>query len=183
VRRERRKLETHGMQRFALHTAREMYVTNVLRYPVTTFCLTFKPHHPKKAPLGWPLKDLQNLIARFEVDPTAATEWWRFAAFRKAKLGDRILLFKQGDDPRGIFGTGTIVDGPSHMLTATDKKPKWRMLVRFDRLVDPTTRYLIPLKGNEQLFPKTLVDAQASGTTVPDNIADKILDRLTALTP
>jgi hypothetical protein len=150
---------------------------------MATFCITFKPFDPKKAPLGWPLKDLQNLIARFEADPAGATEWWRFAVFRKSRSGDRILLFKQGDDPRGIFGTGLLVDGPSFMQTATDTKPKWRMQVRFDRLVDPTKKFLLPLRGNESLFPQSLVRAQASGTKVSDDVAEKLLERLPISVP
>jgi hypothetical protein len=150
---------------------------------MTTFCLTFKPYDPKKAPLGWPIEDLRDLIARFGIDPASATEWWRFAAFRKGKAGDRVLVFKQGDDPRGIFGSGVIVDGPSFVGTTTDKEQKWRMLVQFDRLVDPTKKLLLPLKGNESLFPKSLVEAQASGTKVSDDVAESVFKRLAAASP
>jgi hypothetical protein len=56
----------------------------------------------------------------------------------------------------------------------------WRVLVRFEKLVDPTEpeqRFLIPLKGNESLFPSTLVNAQASGIRVPDAVATELEKR------
>jgi hypothetical protein len=57
------------------------------------------------------------------------------------------------------------------------------MLVQFDRLVDPTKKLLLPLKGNESLFPKSLVEAQASGTKVSDDVAESVFKRLAAASP
>jgi hypothetical protein len=147
---------------------------------MSTFWLTFKPFDPVKAPLGWPVQHFKDLLDRFGRNPMEATEWWRFAAHKKGKVGDRILLFKQGVGARGIFGVGTIIEGPAKKKAPTDHKEMWRVLVRFEKLVDPTKpneRFLIPLKGNEILFPATLVEAQASGTTVPDAIAAEFEQR------
>jgi hypothetical protein len=50
------------------------------------------------------------LVGRFEVDPEAATEWWKFRAYVSARTGDRVYVFKQ-EEPKGIFGVGTIISG------------------------------------------------------------------------
>lgn len=147
---------------------------------MSTFWLTFKPFHSVKAPLGWPIQHFKDLLNRFNRNPLEATEWWRFVACRQGGSGDRVFLFKQGVGPRGIFGVGTIIDGPAKKKAPTDDKMMWRVLVRFEKLVDPTEpdeRFLIPLKGNEALFPSRLVNAQASGTKVPDAIAAALEER------
>ena len=75
---------------------------------MSAYWLTFKPLG-RTAPAGWPIENLRDLVTRFEADPSGTTEWWRIAAHQSARVGDRVYLFKQGDDPRGIFGVGTIV--------------------------------------------------------------------------
>ena len=63
---------------------------------------------------GWPLSDLGALIRRVEADPDApeSTEWWRIAN-RKAHIGERVYVFKQGKrSPRGLIGVGEIVGRP-----------------------------------------------------------------------
>lgn len=142
------------------------------------FWLTFKPRSPS-APQGWPIEELSRLIARFEADPATGTEWWRIASHATARVGDRVYLFKQGDDPRGIFGTGTILDGPDYRATGTDDEgPRHRALISFERLVDPTVGFLLPLEAIADIVPGQLINAMASGYSVPDSVASEIEYRL-----
>ncbi|MBC4014618.1 DUF3883 domain-containing protein [Siccirubricoccus deserti] len=145
--------------------------------------MTFKPLGPS-APRGWPVERLQDLLRRFESDPATATEWWRIASHQSAKISDRIYLFKQGDHPRGIFGIGTIIDGPKFLATDTDdERPRHRALVGFNRLVDPTKGFLLPLEAIEDVVPGQLINAMASGYSVPDQIAEELDKRLAGQQP
>ena len=69
---------------------------------MSAYWLTFKPLGCT-APAGWPIENLRDLVTRFEADPSGTTEWWRIAAHQSARVGDRVYLFKQGDDPRGLL--------------------------------------------------------------------------------
>src|SRR5690242_8192792 len=95
------------------------------------YWFTYKPHGPR-APRGWPIESLRDLIRRFEGNPSSATVWWRCASFKQARIGDRAYVFKQGDYPRGIFGVGTIIGGPEERNEQSDREGlTWRALLRF----------------------------------------------------
>ena len=145
------------------------------------YWLTFKPYGPS-VPRGWPIEELRKLITRFANDPATATEWWRIASHRSATIGDRVYVFKQGDGPRGIFGVGNIIDGPEARATSSDHLgPVPRALVRFEQLVDPSAEFLLGLGEIEDIVPQRLINAQASGIRVADEIASEIEKRLARL--
>jgi putative restriction endonuclease len=145
---------------------------------MTAYWLTFKPKGPS-APRGWPIEELQDLVSRFNNDPSGATEWWRIASHQSAHRGDRVYLFKQGDDLRGIIGVGIIVHGPAlRSVPSDDLGPVPRALVRFEQLVDPSTEFLLRLEEIEDVIPPALINAQASGNSVPDEVAAEIEKRL-----
>jgi putative restriction endonuclease len=145
---------------------------------MTAYWLTFKPYGPS-APRGWPIEELQDLVRRFNIDPSGATEWWRIASHQSAQSGDRVYLFKQGDNPRGIFGVGNITGGPENRsVPSDDLGPVPRALVRFEQLVDPSTDFLLRLEEIEDVVPPTLINAQASGNSVADEVASEIEKRL-----
>lgn len=144
---------------------------------MTAYWLTFKPLAPD-APIGWPIEHLKDLVARFDADPTTATEWWRIAAHRSAQVGERVYLFKQGEGLRGIFGVGTIVGGPERRSTRTDAILQFHVEVRFEKLVDPSERFLLRLDEIEDIVPKTAIDAQASGTRIEGAVAAELESRL-----
>jgi putative restriction endonuclease len=124
------------------------------------------------------------LVRRFDVDPASATEWWRIASRQAARIGDRVYLFKQGDDPRGIFGVGNIVGGPETRVVQSDNLgPLPRALIRFERLVDPSVDFLLRLEEIDDVVPPSLITAQASGNSVSDEIASEIERRLIPTAP
>ena len=141
---------------------------------MAAYWLTFK-QKDRTAPRGWPLEELQALIARFKASPSTTTEWWRISSHRSAKPGDRVFVFKQGQGPRGIFASGTIVGGPEERdsINSNDGRA-WRALVMFDQFVDPTEDFLISYEDLKGIVPKELMDAQASGNGVPTDVAEKL---------
>ena len=53
-----------------------------------------------------------------------------------------------------------------------------RALVRFEHLVDPSTEFLLRLEEIEDVVPSPLINAQASGNSVADEISSEIEKRL-----
>jgi ribosomal protein S18 acetylase RimI-like enzyme len=142
------------------------------------YWLTFKQRGPS-APKGWPIENLRDLVRRFEVNPPSASEWWRIASSKAAQVGDRVYLFKQGGDPRGVFGVGRIIEGPEVRDSPNDLEgAQPRALVAFDALVDPTKDFLLALEELEDVVPRTTINAQASGTGLTDKVADELDRRL-----
>ncbi len=143
---------------------------------MSAYWLTYKPLGPT-APKGWPIENMRDLVRRFETDPFTSTEWWRIAAHQSAQIGDRVYLFKQGDDPRGIFGVGSIIQGPE--LRPSDQGgARPQALIRFETLVDPTEGFLLRLDEIDDFVPPNTVAAQASGNSVPDGIIVELESRL-----
>ena len=144
------------------------------------YWMTYKPLGPG-SPRGWPVEKLQNLVERFNADPSSATEWWRIASHASAQVDDRIYLFKQGADPRGIFGVGRIIQGPEYRDNPSDHEgAQHRALIRFTELVDPTKSFLLSLTEMDDVVPSSLINAQASGTGVAAEIAEQLDRRLSA---
>ncbi|MGJ5222064.1 hypothetical protein ACQR1Q_34945 [Bradyrhizobium oligotrophicum] len=56
-----------------------------------------------------------------------------------------MFLFKQGADPRGVFGVGEIVEPPRLQIDQADIEAgeRHRAKIRFDKLVDPSREFLI----------------------------------------
>ena len=139
--------------------------------------LTFRP--TEEAPdRGWPLAELRDLIARVNANP-GTTEWWRIQSRQKARVGERVYLFKQGTaSPRSLIGVSEIVTAPDFRSTRTDPEPRWRAEIAFQKLVDPTQEFLLSLSAIEDAVPASLVTAAASGFSVPDDVELELERRL-----
>jgi len=147
---------------------------------MAAYWLTFKPRteSPKQ---GWPIEKLRALIDRFQANAIEATEWWRIISGKRATIGDRVYIFKQGADPRGIFAVGTIVGGPELRSDPDDEdqgRPHFRCRVSFDALVDPTVEYLLGLEEISDLVAPGLINANPSGLSVPAEIVPELERRL-----
>lgn len=139
------------------------------------YWLTYKPLGPA-SPRGWPAEELTKLVGRFQTDPNRTTTLWRIASHQSARVGDRVYLFKQGSDPRGVFGAGEIIETPRLQSDPTDidHGPRYRAKIRFDMLVDPSREFLVGFETIDRIVPETLIDAQASGNAVPSDVAEKL---------
>lgn len=131
---------------------------------------------------GLASSDLQALINRVEKDPAAhEPELWRIA--KSARIGERVYVFKQGTRSpkgigRGIIGIGEIVDYPKMVSDPTESGIHLRAKIRFQKLVDPTAGFLLPLDAIKDLVPQSLINARRSGMPVPDEVAAELERRL-----
>jgi putative restriction endonuclease len=149
---------------------------------MSAYWLTYKPLGPN-SPRGWPAEELSKLVRRFEANPGGTTTLWRIASHQAAQVGDRVYLFKQGSDPRGVFGAGEIIEAPRLQMDPADidGEPRYRAKIRFFLLVDPRREFLIGYDIISIIVPETLIDAQASGITVSDEVAIELEKYLTPL--
>ena len=142
---------------------------------MSAYWLTYKPLSAS-SPRGWPAAEMSELVRRFTADPARATPLWRIASHQTARIGDRIYLFKQGSDPRGVFGVGEIIEPPRLQTDPTDidEGPRYRAKILFYRLVDPSREFLLDYQTIEDIVPETLITAQASGNGVPEDVAAEL---------
>jgi putative restriction endonuclease len=147
---------------------------------MSAYWLTYRSRSAS-SPRGMPAEDLSELVRRFEVDPASATTPWRIASYQTAQVGDRIYVFKQGSDPRGVFGVGEIIEPPrlpQTNPTDIDEGPRHRVKIRFDLLVDPSQEFLLDYETTQGIVPETLIAARASGNGVPEGVATELERRL-----
>ena len=111
------------------------------------------------------------------------TTLWRIASHQTARIGDRVYLFKQGSDPRGIFGVGEITESPRVQVDETDldEVPRHRVKIMFNRLVDPSREFLLDYDIIKDILPETLISAQASGIGVPEAVTSELENLLSPL--
>ena len=119
---------------------------------------------------GWPYEELKKLVQRFETDGDTR-EGWQCKSHKKAQSGDRVFLMKQGEDPRGLFGSGKIVRGP---YPGDDNS--YYVEISFDVLVDPVkTSVLVSRQELESLHRKeSLWDIPFSGMEIPPEVAQEL---------
>ena len=151
---------------------------------MSAYWLTYKPLTPS-SPRGWRAEELTALVRRFERNGADATTLWRIASHQSAQVDDRVYLFKQGSDPKGIFGIGEIIEPPKLQIDPadTDSSPAYRAKIRLERLVDPNDeKFLIGFDAVSRIVPKTLITAQASGNNIPDEVAANLENYLAEMT-
>ena len=146
------------------------------------FWLTYKPLD-RSSPRGWPASKLSELVASFEASPSNTTALWRFSSHRAGKPGDRVYLFKQGNDPKGIFGVGEIIENPRRQTDPTDidAGEVYRAKIRFNGLVDPSRKFLLGFDEIRDIIPDTLEGSQSSGVSVSETVAAELEKRLAPL--
>ena len=107
---------------------------------------------------------------------------WSCGNTKKIQRGDRAFLIRLGMEPKGIIGSGVIVNRPYEALHWDKRKAEERenalyVDIEFDALINP---------ADEPVFPRTTLatapfeemhwDAQSSGTTIPTHVASALED-------
>lgn len=145
---------------------------------MAAYWLTYKPLSPA-APRGWPEEEMTGLVRRFNERPLSTTEWWRISAHQTARVGDRVYLFKQGNEPRGIFGVGEIVDGPELRDDPADREVlAHRAKILFQALTDPSASFLLRLDEISDIVLAATINAQSSGTRLENSVSHELDRRL-----
>jgi hypothetical protein len=101
------------------------------------------------------------------------------------RVGDRAYLLKQGKEPRGIFGVGTVDGSPEERTPAiVGKKKSYAVQIKFEVLLDPTHKMLITTDEllRLQAGPADRWDTQRSGVPLKPEAARLIEERVNAHT-
>lgn len=109
---------------------------------VATFLLTFNPRR-------WEWRDLGDTIEQVRRDYRVA-DTWSCGRTRRIREGDRLFLLRQGEEPRGIVGSGWATSEPYEERHWEDSGP----LARTARYVDLEWDALYA----EPVIPRTLLD-------------------------
>lgn len=142
------------------------------------YWLTYTPREEGRT-RGMPIEQLEGMLRRFNGNPSNSSEWWRIKAHKKARVGDRVFLFQQGNSKRGVFGAGHIIGEPELRTSDTEQGAKqWHVPIRFDGLVDPRVSFLLELHEIEDIAPPNLINAPASGNSIDESVASEFEKRL-----
>src|SRR5690606_11551191 len=99
-------------------------------------------------PKRWPWDELPAAA-----DAVAARgvhiERWSCGNTRHIERGDRVFLLRQGQEPRGIIASGTVIDAPypAEHWDAAREKPAWYVNAAFETLQDPETAPNTPARA------------------------------------
>ena len=117
---------------------------------------------------GWPISELEALLARFDNDKNVI-EPWRFQAHRQCSVDDRVYALRQGEGPKVIFGAGQIV-GDAYQQDWNGNL-HWVVPVRFDQLVHPYHEALVDEPHVKATLPSQIIRHQASGVSISRSAA------------
>lgn len=102
---------------------------------------------------------------------------WSCGNTKRIRRGDRIFLLRQGKEPRGIMGSGTVTS-PPHRDAHWDEQRRGQALyvsVRFDALVDPEKDGVLTLdRLQDGVLGEVNWGTQSSGITIPAAAAEEL---------
>lgn len=135
----------------------EVQVDDQAPEQATAFLLTWKE-------TGWPHGNILRMIDTLKAQGFVE-EPWRLRSSRKAKVGDPVWLLKQGPGPKIIFGEGVVAANPTLQDSGSGKLQPMAT-IRFSRLVDPLTAYIVDEPTTRSILSENQLAAQASGDPI-----------------
>jgi 5-methylcytosine-specific restriction protein A len=140
---------------------------------MSTYLLAWNPDR-------WHWADLHNVIERVDIGEPVIKRW-SCGSTRRIVRGDRVFLMRLGREPRGVFGSGTVVVEPYEDIHWDPEKAdlgKIALFIQFqiDGLLDPEHE---PILWRERLkseapFSRMHWDTQMSGIRIPDEVANEL---------
>jgi 5-methylcytosine-specific restriction enzyme A len=130
-------------------------------------------------PRRWTWDDLSDMASQVRDGHVVKTRW-SCGSSKKIAKGDRVFLIRLGVEPRGIFGSGRVVEGsfPGHHWDrerAASGVFTNFVEIRFDVLLDPEIDKILPRTLlNEPPFSQMHWDTQMSGVRIPDGVAKNL---------
>ena len=127
-------------------------------------------------PERWRWADLQEAIYAIN-NGEDYERLWSCGNTKRIKVGDLFFLVKVGSNPRGVIGCGYVSSEPENY-------PHWDESKRAAGEITPRTNLLFKVltntpifrtEGLEQRFPEQMWSPQASGISLKEDIADKLL--------
>jgi hypothetical protein len=107
---------------------------------------------------------------------------WSCGRRQTIKKGDRVFLIRLGQEPKGVFGAGTVTRGSYQDLhwkpeKAKNKEMAWYVYAEYDILLDPESDAIVSRDSlDKPPFFGVHWSTQSSGINIPDTIAVE-LDR------
>ena len=137
---------------------------------MTTYLLKWNPEN-------WPKEKFQEYFDKYERDEHLR---WSCGNTKKIIAGDNFYLIKNGNDGKGIIGSGVILSVPykdTHYAESKAQVGKDALFidVKFEYLVKPDG--MIPIHRSEldsHHLASTIWDSQGSGTTIPAEVANEL---------
>jgi 5-methylcytosine-specific restriction protein A len=138
---------------------------------MTTYLLKWNPE-------SYPAESFKECFDKFERGESIK---WSCGGTKKILVGDSFFLIKSGKEGKGIIGSGKILSKPYASEHYDERKAKAGnealfVDVLFDYLLKPNG--VIPIQRAEldsPDFATTAWDAQGSGKTLPDSVANALL--------
>ncbi len=138
---------------------------------MTTYLLTWNPER-------WHWEDLQECIEAVRTQGYYHDSW-SSGVTKKIKPDDRVFLRKLGGKRKGIVASGWATrvakEGPhwDKAAKATNKTALY-IKVDFDTILDPEKDIFPRSRLDDGIYTKMHWEPQASGTTIPDDVAAKL---------
>lgn len=129
-------------------------------------------------PKRWEWVDIQDCIKQVE-ENGYFSDRWSSGVTKKIMPGDRAFLMKLGDNNRGIFASGWIkskVFESKHWDNEKREKGKtaFYVYVDWDTLLNPEEKIFPRELLNTDLYSKMHWEPQASGTLIPEDVAEQL---------
>lgn len=107
------------------------------------------------------------------------SERWSCGVTKRIRKGDRAFLIKLGKDPRGIIASGWITrdifeDNHWSEEKADSGCTAFYVGINWDTLLDPNIKIFHRFWLDRPIFSKMHWDSQASGVTIPDDVAQQL---------
>ncbi len=126
-------------------------------------------------PRKYPLVTLRAELQELQESGRAKGRW--SCRNGQARIGDRVFLLRQGEEPRGIVGMGTIVTAPfqeKHWDSSTRKVAQY-VMVEWEML-DEEDPFISRRMLDEPPFDRVHWNAQMSGIHVPDDVSRELVE-------
>lgn len=129
------------------------------------------------SPIKTPWEELEEYVDDLNRNKFVKDRW-SCGVTKKIEKGDRLFMLRQRVEPRGIFGSGWATSAPyedDHWDAASHMPTALYVDVEFDRLLNPEhERILAREELSQGVLGNMYWDAQASGTTIPNDIAREL---------
>lgn len=103
---------------------------------------------------------------------------WKLRAHKHAKVGDDVVLMKQGNRPTGIFAFGQIIEEAKPMRGSHQVLPAYRAKLRITAIVDPAEGFMLSEYECREILGDALVNCRSSGQLIPPDKAERLTEML-----
>lgn len=135
-------------------------------------------------PKLWNWTKLPEVVSSFEAG-RSPIQRWSCGKAKHISEGDHVFLIRLVEEPRGIFGFGTVVRGSYEDAHWGDESKKVQYVdFQVDWITSPLSGQIIPREVlDESPFSSMHWDTQMSGVRIPDEVATALRSALGEIDP